>query len=108
MPHAAASANMRNRMFRSDTRSLNRALLARQLLLTREERGVLATVDHLVGLQAQGPLDPYIGLWTRLRDFDPATLADALVNREVVRTARQRSTIHLVTAGDCLALRPVR
>src|SRR4051794_25616897 len=94
-------------MFRSDSRSLNRALLARQLLLAREERGVLATVDHLVGLQAQEPLDPYIALWPRLTEFDPATLADALTNRAVVRTALQRSTIHLVTAADCLALRPV-
>jgi hypothetical protein len=107
MPPAAAPAKLRNRMFRSDSRSLNRALLARQLLLAREERGVLATVDHLVGLQAQEPLDPYTALWTRLSEFDPATLADALTSRDVVRTALQRSTIHLVTAADCLTLRPV-
>jgi hypothetical protein len=87
-------------------KALNRALLARQLLIARERRDVLGVVDHLVGLQAQEPLDPYIGLWARVQDFDPTGLAEALTRREVVRTALQRSTIHLVTAGDCLALRP--
>jgi Winged helix DNA-binding domain len=107
MPPAGASGKMRNRMFRSDPRSLNRALLARQLLLAREPLGVVETVNRLVGLQAQEPIDPYVALWTRLAPFDPAELAAALTNRAVVRTALQRSTIHLVTARDCLALRPV-
>src|SRR5262245_62771204 len=98
------SATMRNRMLRSE--ELNRALLARQLLLTREDRDPLDVIEHLVGLQAQEPLDPYTGLWCRLDAFDPRSLASALEDKRVVRLALQRSTIHLVTAEDALALRP--
>src|SRR5262249_20259399 len=98
------SATMRNRMLRST--DLNRALLARQLLLERTQRAPLDVIDHLVGLQAQEPLDPYTGLWCRIEAFDPRTLATALEEKEVVRIALQRSTIHLVTAADALALRP--
>ena len=90
-----------------DDRSLNRALLDRQLLLRRVRRPALDTVAHLVGLQAQEPQDPYVGLWSRLAGFDPAELSAALADRAAVRIALQRSTIHLVTAADCLALRPV-
>lgn len=88
-------------------RALNRALLARQLLLRRVRRPALDTVEHLVGLQAQEPQDPYVALWARLAGFDPAELGAALVDRSAVRIALQRSTIHLVTARDCVALRPV-
>jgi hypothetical protein len=85
---------------------LNRALLARQGLLARERRDPLDVIDHLVGLQAQEPLDPYIALWCRIDGFKPQTLATALEDKRVVRIALQRSTIHLVTAPDALALRP--
>src|SRR3954470_12041924 len=98
------SATLRNRMLRS--KELNRALLARQLLLNRESRDPLDVVEHLVGLQAQEPLDPYTGLWCRIDAFDPGSVATALEERRVVRIALQRSTIHLVTAEDALALRP--
>ena len=98
------SATLRNRMLRS--RDLNRALLARQLLLHREPRDPLDAIEHLVGLQAQEPLDPYTALWCRLDPFDPRTLATALEERRVVRIALQRSTIHLVSAEDALSLRP--
>ena len=64
------------------------------------------SIEHLVGLQAQEPLDPYTGLWCRIDAFDPGTLATALEDKRVVRIALQRSTIHLVTAADALTLRP--
>jgi Winged helix DNA-binding domain len=88
-------------------RALNRATLARQLLLARSELPVLATVARLVGLQAQEPPDPYIGLWSRLADFRPEELGALLLDRRVVRIAVMRSTLHLVTADDCLVLRPL-
>ncbi|MFD3580543.1 winged helix DNA-binding domain-containing protein [Streptomyces sp. NPDC058644] len=88
-----------------DTRALNRATLARQLLLARADVPVLDAVALLGGLQAQEPQEPFVGLWTRLRDFDPAQLSDPLVQRRVVRTHLMRRTVHLVTAEDALAWR---
>lgn len=88
-------------------RALNRALLARQLLLERSERPVPNAVEHLVGLQAQVPITPYIGLWTRLQDFDPTTLSDLLRQRWAVRAAVMRSTLHLLSARDLVGLQPV-
>ena len=88
-------------------RALNRATLARQLLLRRADLPVLGAVEHLVGLQAQVPLDPYTALWSRLDGFRPGALADLLVERRVVRTVVMRGTIHLVSADDCLLLRPL-
>jgi hypothetical protein len=92
---------------RISLRALNRATLARQLLLDRSERSVLDAVEHLVGLQAQVPLNPYTGLWSRLAGFQPDALSRLLVDREVVRIVVMRGTIHLVTADDCLLLRPL-
>jgi hypothetical protein len=89
------------------TRALNRATLARQLLLARDELPVLDAVEHLVGLQAQVPLDPYTALWSRLRGFRPELLAGLLEERRVVRIVVMRGTIHLVSADDCLVLRPL-
>lgn len=88
-----------------DTRALNRATLARQWLLERADVPVLDAVAHLGGLQAQEPQEPYTGLWSRLRDFDPATLSGLLTGRGVVRTHLMRRTVHLVTADDALAWR---
>jgi Winged helix DNA-binding domain len=88
-------------------RALNRALLARQFLLARVSRPALSVVSHLVGMQAQEPADPYVGLWTRLAGFDPGELAAAVASGQAVRLALQRSTIHLVTAADAVELRTV-
>ena len=90
-----------------DHRALDRALLARQHLLARATMPADALVDHLVGLQAQIPTNPYVALWSRLVDFRAASLATSLTDRRVVRLALMRSTIHLVGARDALALRPL-
>src|SRR5262245_5247751 len=68
---------------------------------------VAAAVEHLVGLQAQVPANPYVALWSRLDPFAPEDLSRLLVDREVVRIAVMRSTLHLVTAADALTLRPL-
>jgi hypothetical protein len=92
---------------RLSTRALNRALLARQLLLRRQDRRPLEVIEHLVGLQAQEPRDPYLALWSRLDPFDPAEVEQLLESRAVARAPLMRTTIHLATARDCLAIRPL-
>lgn len=94
----------------SDTlslRQINRATLERQMLLRRWRMPMLDAIERLVGLQAQTPHSWYHGLWTRLEGFQPERLAELLINRQVARIALMRSTIHLVTARDCLWLRPL-
>ena len=95
-------------------RAVNRALLARQLLLDRRPLAgsgparsaqVVQTVEHLIGLQAQAPFPPYYGLHSRLDGFRPGDLAALITDRSVVRIALMRGTIHLVSARDCLPLR---
>ncbi|MFD9702380.1 winged helix DNA-binding domain-containing protein [Lentzea sp. NPDC059081] len=85
---------------------LNRALIERQLLRERADTSALATIEHLVGIQAQEPKSPYVGLWTRITDFRPQELEDLLTSRQAVRLLLMRGTIHLVSAGDALGLRP--
>jgi len=86
-------------------RELNRALLARQLLLERARMAPLDAVSQLVALQAQVARPPFVGLWTRVHGFERAELHQLLHDRRVVRATFLRGTLHLVTAGDFLALR---
>lgn len=88
-------------------RQLNRALLARQMLLERTATPLSDTIERLVGLQSQTPHSPYVALWARVAGFSPKALGELISDRRAVRIALQRSTIHLVSAADCLALRPV-
>jgi hypothetical protein len=87
--------------------ALNRASLTRQLLLERAAMAPQVAVSHLVGLQAQNPLDPYLALWSRLQFFDAAALSQLIESRSLVRIVVMRGTIHLVTADDALVLRPL-
>lgn len=87
-------------------RALNRATLARQILLGREHRDVAETLEHLVGMQAQLPNAPYVALWSRLEDFRPPDLSQLVADRRALRMTLMRGTIHLVTAADALVLRP--
>jgi len=65
----------------------------------------LAMIEHLVGMQAQVPQQPYVALWSRLRGFDPGELEQLVLERAVVRIPIMRTTIHLVSAADAVTLR---
>jgi winged helix DNA-binding protein len=86
-------------------RELNRATLARQMLLKRESLPVLQAVERLVGLQAQLPIAPYVGLWTRLHDFSREDLARPIEERKIVKATLMRATLHLCTADDYVRFR---
>ncbi|MFD3406882.1 winged helix DNA-binding domain-containing protein [Kribbella sp. NPDC058693] len=86
-------------------RAVNRATLARQLLLERADVPAVDVVGQLAGMQGQEPKHPYVGLWTRIDGFAEAQLDQAVAAREVVRATMFRGTLHLVTATDYLRFR---
>jgi len=86
-------------------RQLNRATLARQFLLGRTNISAFDVITKLVGLQAQVSNAPYIGLWTRLHDFQRNSLTSLIEQRRVVRATLMRSTLHLMTAEDYIQFR---
>lgn len=88
-------------------RSLNRAVLARQMLLAREKTTALKAVERLVGMQAQLARPPYVGLWSRVAGFKAEDLTRLVHARKVVRGTLMRGTLHLVSARDYRALRPL-
>ena len=85
---------------RMTPRELNRATLARQLLLARERVPLVDAVRRLVALQAQEPASPYVSLWSRLEGFDPAELDAAFRSFAVVKASLMRITLHAVAADD--------
>jgi hypothetical protein len=92
-------------------RQLNRATLARQMLLRREDISAVAAVERLGGMQTQEPRPPFIGLWSRLTSFERQDLLRALHQHKIVRGTLMRGTLHVMSAADYadyrLALQPV-
>jgi Winged helix DNA-binding domain len=86
-------------------RDLNRATLARQMLLGRERVKPLRAIERLMGLQAQWPKPPHVGLWSRVEGFERADLLGLLRGREAVRATMMRGTLHVVSAKDYIAFR---
>jgi hypothetical protein len=87
-------------------RDINRSTLARQMLLARERVTPLAAIERLVGLQAQWPRPPFIGLWSRVDGFEREALTRLFAQKKIVRATFLRATIHVATAKDFIGLRP--
>ena len=82
------------------TRELNRAILARQLLLERSRLSLTRALERIGGLQTQYAPSAYVALWSRLHGFRRPALTKALVERRAVQATLIRATIHIVSAGD--------
>lgn len=81
-------------------KALNRATLARQMLLRRTDVSSKQAIKQLVGLQAQAPMSPYVGLWSRVEGFQRNGLAQLLETGEVIKATTMRATLHLITSAD--------
>jgi hypothetical protein len=81
-------------------RALNRALLARQLLLERRPLPPARAIEQVGGLQTQYAPSGYVGLWTRTAGFERDALTRALERRTVVQATLMRVTIHMVSARE--------
>ncbi|MHB8507090.1 MAG: winged helix DNA-binding domain-containing protein [Candidatus Dormibacteria bacterium] len=90
----------RSRATAVSLRELNRWTLARQLLLAREQCAAVTGIERLAGMQAQYTPSPYIGLWSRLRDFARAELESAFLADQVIKATLMRGTLHVVSARD--------
>jgi hypothetical protein len=86
-------------------RALNRATLARQMLLERKSLDPVRATERLLAIQAQEPRPPFLALWTRLKGFRREALDAALKRRDVVRATAMRATLHLMQRADYLAFR---
>ena len=89
-------------------RQLNRATLARQLLLARDaEIGIAGALAHLLGSQGQQTHDPYIGLWSRLAEFRHEDLTALIADRTLARATTMRGTLHLHPTDDLIGIRAI-
>jgi hypothetical protein len=79
---------------------LNRATLARQMLLARTSMTAVEATQHLVGLQAQLPRPPFIGLWSRVHGVQRQEVVQGLLDKQLVRGTSLRGTLHMMTAAD--------
>lgn len=86
-------------------RQLNRATLARQMLLAHSDRSIVEAVEWLLGLQAQQTHDPYIGLWSRLDGFTHQALTRLIVDKRLARATSMRGTLHLHSLPDLVGIR---
>jgi len=83
-----------------DHQQLNRCTLSRQMLLQRERIPIPDVISRVVGLQAQEPVSPYVGLWNRVAEFEPGQLTRELEQSAVVKATLMRITLHIVSVSD--------
>src|SRR5512132_3691226 len=84
-------------------RELNRALLARQMLLSRQRVGAVDAIERLACLQGQWAPSPYVALWSRLAGFKREDLTGPIDKGLVIKATLMRATLHLVSAKEYAA-----